>query len=190
MDDVATPIVGFRCWVLELGLPVLKSVAMQSAWPARTTVEAVCLCAPDEPARHFAPHEDCRCGLHARTTVEGCTEEYPYYPVHGYWAFGSTPASGLMAMGAVLMWGVILRGRRVIRSQYARVLCLTEKPDVWARRRGANDPANVSAANVTLRRDTLEAVCAEYALPMLPFASVTRYAAEFGELTEPSGLAA
>jgi hypothetical protein len=88
------------------------------------------------------------------------------------------------------MWGTTLRGRRVIRSQYARVLCLTEKPDVWARRRGANDPSTVSAENVAVRGRTLDAICAAYAVPMVPFASVTQYAAEFGELTERPDIAA
>lgn len=184
MDDVSTPIVGFRCWVLELGRPVLKSVAMRFEWPAGRDVEAVCMCSPHEPGRHVAPDERCRCGLHARTTADGCAEEYPYYPVHGYWAYRSAPSSGLMAMGAVLMWGATLRGRRVIRSQYARVLCLTERPDIWAPRSGSNDPSTVSRENVARREQTLEAICREYGVPMVPMSFVTRYAGEFGDLAE------
>jgi hypothetical protein len=75
----------------------------------------------------------------------------------------------------------------VIRSQYARVLCLTEKPDLWAPRSGSNDPSRVSAENVARRQETLEEICAVYAVPMIPFASVARYASEFGELTEGGG---
>jgi hypothetical protein len=70
------------------------------------------------------------------------------------------------------------------------VLCLTEKPDVWARRPWANDPSTVSAENVAVRERTLDAICAAYAVPMVPFASVTQYAAEFGELTERPDIAA
>ena len=106
MDERPTPIVGFRCWVLELGKPVLKSMAMRFEWPAGEIAEATCMYSPHDPPRHQAPDEGCRCGLHARTTPQGCGEEYPYYPVHGYWAYRSAPTSGLMAMGAVLMWGV------------------------------------------------------------------------------------
>jgi hypothetical protein len=183
MDDISNPIVGFRCWVLELGRPVLKSVAMRYEWPAGSVAEALCMCSPHEPAKHPAPDERCRCGLHARTTLDGCTEEYPYYPVHGYWAYRSAPTSGLMAMGAVLMWGGTLRGKRVIRAQYSRVLCLTEKPDLWAPRNGSNDPSRVSSENVARRQTTIEQICSAYAVPLVPFASVARYAAEFGELT-------
>jgi hypothetical protein len=184
MDERPTPIVGFRCWVLELGKPVLKSMAMRFEWPAGEIAEATCMYSPHDPPRHRAPDDGCRCGLHARTTPEGCGEEYPYYPVHGYWAYRSAPTSGLMAMGAVLMWGVTLRGKRVIRAQYARVLCLTEKPDLWAPRSGSNDPSRVSSENVARRHQTLEEICAAYAVPMVPFASVARYASEFGDLTE------
>jgi hypothetical protein len=50
MNDISTPIVGFRCWVLELGRPVLKSVAMRYEWPAGQVAEALCMCSPHEPA--------------------------------------------------------------------------------------------------------------------------------------------
>jgi hypothetical protein len=169
---------------------VLKSVAMRYEWPAGQVAEALCMCSPHEPAKHPAPDERCRCGLHARTTLDGCTEEYPYYPVHGYWAYRTSPASGLMTMGAVLMWGTILRGRRVIRAESARVLCLTERPDPWSPRSGTNDPSRISAEMVESRRRTLEQVCVAYGVPMVPYASVARYASEFGDLTEAADLAA
>jgi hypothetical protein len=190
MDDKPTPIVGFRCWVLELGLPVLKSVAMKYEWPAGHVVEAACKLSSHEPPKHEAPDESCRCGLYARTTLEGCTEEYPYYPVHGHWAYGRAPRSGLMAMGAVLMWGITLRGRRVIRAQFTRVLCLTEKPDLWAPRSGANDPSTVSQETVDGRQETIEIICREYGVPMVPFRAVVAYAGEFGDLSERDELAA
>ena len=190
MDDVATPLVGFRCWVLQPGEPVLKSVAMRHDYPAQLVAEAQCLCSPHELPMHVAPHRDCRCGLYARTTVEGCIEEYPYYPMHGYWPYQATVSRQLMAMGAVLMWGITLRGRRVIRAQYARVLCLTEKPNVWAPMHGPNDPSKVTAPVIAERQATLDAICRRYGVPMVPFASVTTYAAEYGDLVGRKGLAA
>jgi hypothetical protein len=183
MDDVGTPMVGFRCWIMELGRPMLKSVAMKSVWPAGQVVEAVCMNSVQEPSTHRAPLDGCRCGLHARTTLDGCIEEYPYYPVYGYWASCGMPSRSLMATGAVLMWGLTLRGKRVIRAQYSRVLCLTERPDVWAPRRGPIDPSTIDAETVTARHRTLEAICREYGVPMVPFRSMEHYVGEFGELS-------
>jgi hypothetical protein len=138
---------------------------------------------------HVAPDDRCKCGLHARTTLEGCTEEYPSYPVHRYWADRTTPSSGL-AMGAVLMWGVTLRGSKVIRSQYAQVLCLTEKPELWASSGGANNPSAVPAENIASRQATLDAICTDYGVPIVPFESVTQYASEFGDLSGRPDVAA
>jgi hypothetical protein len=95
-----------------------------------------------------------------------------------------------MAMGAVLMWGSTLRGKRVIRSQFSRVLCLTEKPDLWTPRSGSNDPSAVSAENVALREETLQGICERYGVPLVPYETVTRYAGEFGDLTDDSDIAA
>jgi hypothetical protein len=78
----------------------------------------------------------------------------------------------------------------VIRAQYSRVLCLTEKPDLWAPRSGSNDPSAVSPENVTGRDETLQAICEAYGVPSVPYAAATRYAAEFGDLTEGGDLAA
>jgi hypothetical protein len=88
------------------------------------------------------------------------------------------------------MWGGTLRGKRVIRAQYSRVLCLTEKPDLWAPRSGSNDPSAVSPDNVASRDETLSAICETYGVPLVPFAAATQYAAEFGDLTDGADLAA
>jgi hypothetical protein len=170
---VDTPLVGFRCWVLPGERPVLRSMAHSFEWPSGQLAAAVCDLHQDRPpdwTMHAAPEESCRCGLYARTTLEGCTEEYPYYPLHE--CLSDPSSSGLMTMGAVLMWGTILRGRRVIRSQYAQVLCLTDTPAAsWGHQ---------------LRRRRLqkkvEAICREYRVPLILYHAVTQYAAEFGEL--------
>jgi hypothetical protein len=177
------PIVGFRCWALNLDQPVLKSVAIPFEWPPGQDVEAACLGSLLVSVRHEAPDEHCWCGLYALTTVDGCAEEFPYYPlsdpVHNcYW----TRRGKLMVMGAVLMWGATLRGRRVIRSQYARVLCLTEMPDVWAPRSDIVDPSKVPSETVARRERTIEAICQRYSVPLVPRDAVEHYAAEFGDL--------
>jgi hypothetical protein len=40
------------------------------------------------------------------------------------------------------------------------------------------------------RQETLEAVCRENSLPLIPYGDMTRYAGEFGELTEEARAAA
>ncbi|MDB5065954.1 MAG: hypothetical protein JWM18_2388 [Chloroflexi bacterium] len=159
---------------------------MRSVWPAGQVVEAACMSSAYEPPTHRAPLDGCRCGLYARTTLDGCFDEYPYYPVYGY----SMPTRAFMATGAVLMWGITLRGRRVIRSQYSRVLCLTERPDIWASRTGPLFPSAIVTETVAARHQTLEAICREYGVPMVPFRSMERYVAEFGELSERPDAAA
>lgn len=175
------PVVGFRCWVLALGEPKLRSVAMRYDWPVTEAV-ATCLTKPSDPPPHDAPDANCRCGLHARTTIAGVVEEYPYYPVHGYWAYRSAPTSGLMCMGVVLMYGNICRGEKVIRAEKARLLCMTDKVDLWKERSGSNDPSKISQENVQKRAETLDKICEAYSVPMIPWAYATHYAAEFGEI--------
>ena len=176
-----SPIVGYRCWIMEAERPVLRSVAMRYEWPTDTAV-AKCMNSPkDDPPKHTAPWDNCRCGLHARTTLAGCTEEYPYYPVHGYWAYQAAHPSGLMIMGAVLLWGDTHRGEKVIRSQYGKVLCLTDKPDVWAERMGSNNPTAISQERRDQRAVTLVAIQEAYGVPMIEWDGVEMYASEFGD---------
>jgi hypothetical protein len=137
---------------------------------------------PHAEAKHPAPSEDCRCGLYGRTTLEGCLSEYPYYPVHGYWPWRRIPKRGLMAMGAVLLWGTTLRGDRVIRAEYGRVLCLTDTPDPWARRIGANDPSRIPEVRREQRTAAIDQLCRDYGVPMIPYESVELYVREFGDL--------
>lgn len=181
MDTEAFPIVGWRTWVLRIGSPILSSVAMRYDWPKDKVADATCLCNPHEAPKHTAPDANCRCGLHARTTIEGCWEEYPYYPVHGYWAYRTLPTSGLMAMGAVLMWGEIVRGKRVIRAEHGRILCLTEKPGLWDAKMGTNSPSDIVEANRKARSQTLDMVMEAYGIPMVPYATATTYCSEFGD---------
>lgn len=184
LDQRDTPLVGFRAWVMKADVSdVLHSVAMNTAWLPEVTT-ARCMCSPKEEPKHPAPDDACRCGLHARTTVEGVTEEYPYYPVHGYWAYRSTPVNGLMCMGAVLMWGKVLRGTRVIRAEHARVICLTDPApeQLWNERMGNNNPAAISEERREQRAAELDLIAIRYNVPIIPMVHVTAYAAEFGDL--------
>jgi hypothetical protein len=172
-----TPIVAFRCWTLEGGL---RSVYIGHVW-ARGVTRADCMIAPHSEA-HPAPYEDCRCGLYGRTTLDGCLSEYPHYPVHGYWPWQRIPNRGLMSMGAVLLWGTTLRGDKVIRAEYGRVLCLTDTPDPWAMRTGANDPSMIPEDRREQRAAAIDRLRRDYGVPLIPYESVELYVREFGDL--------
>jgi hypothetical protein len=87
-----------------------------------------------------------------------------------------------MAMGAVLLWGTTLRGDRVIRAEYGQVLCLTDTPDPWARRIGANDPSRIPEVRREQRTAAIDQLCRDYGVPMIPYESVELYVREFGDL--------
>src|SRR5579864_4260417 len=108
------PIIGFRCWHVSLVKPVLRSVAMTYDWPQDDHLEAICMSytgawygVPPPKEHHGAPKEECRCGFYARTKVKDLMEEYPYYPLHGY--YRGKGMDGFLVMGAILMWGDVFR---------------------------------------------------------------------------------
>lgn len=123
------------------------------------------------------------CGLYARTTVEGCKQEYPYYPTYGYWAYSFNSGRKFMTMGAVLMWGDVARGKKVIKASRARVLCLTELLDPYAKNDTINDPSVIGEDDKARRTETIQSICMAYGIPMIPIGYVKSYAAEFGQLT-------
>ncbi len=151
------PIIGFRCW---------NGGALE------------------EP-KHPAPADNCRCGLHARTTLQGCLEEYPYYPVHGYWGYMGQAKDNFMVMGAVLMWGDIHRGDKVIRASHSRVLCLTDKDNPWPERTGSLNPADIAQEKRDVRTAHIGIICQQYGIPLVPFDTCEIYASEFGEYVGP-----
>jgi len=193
MNDA--PIVGFRTWLITTHEPDLKSVAMNHVWPKQQDVIAKCMRnvgfmkhPSDEPEpkinlEHEPPTEGCQCGLYARTTLDGVKDEYPYYPVHGYWAYMRPTNAGLMIMGAVLMWGTVHRGGKVIKAARARVLCLTDIENPWVERTGSNNPASVPEERREERKQTVNMIAEAYGVPIIPYASTTMYASEFGDLT-------
>jgi hypothetical protein len=79
------------------------------------------------------------------------------------------------------MWGDVVRGKKVIRAQYARVLCLTEVPDPWAHKPGVSDPEKATDEERERREATILAALRAYGVPRVPFESVECYAREFGE---------
>lgn len=173
------PIIGFRCWVIKHDPLHLSAVAMRYAWQPGNN-EAICMI--NKESKHPAPADSCRCGLHARTTLAGCTEEYPYYPVHGYWGYAQAGgANNLMVMGAVLLWGDVQRGDKVIRASHSRILCFTDKPDPWAERTGSNNPAAITEERREARQEALNILCAEFSVPLVPYETCEMYAREFGE---------
>jgi hypothetical protein len=198
MDHVSDPLVGFRCWLVNDDSPVLRSVVMNSVWPARQAVTAECMIRPSRigaglsfisstlGAAHLSPPEEgCRCGLYARTTIDGCREEYQDYPysADSDWSGYIQPIpTTSMVMGAVLRWGRILRGTKVIRAEHARIICLTETDDLWRTPSRTHQRAMISAERGEARRAALAAVVRDYKLPVIPHQSVTAYAAEFGDL--------
>jgi hypothetical protein len=182
-----TPIVGFRAWVIKPD-DALHSVAMSTTWNKDVT-PAACLAKPGpQSPDHITPADHCRCGLHARTTIDGVREEYPYFPVHGYWAYMSTPTNSLMCMGAVLMWGRVLRGDKVIRAEHARIICLTDPDPLWIDRTGANNPGSIPQERRDQRQSDLDRISARYQVPIIPYRACTAYASEFGELAKTDHL--
>jgi hypothetical protein len=97
----------------------------------------------------------------------------------------STPANGLMCMGAVLMWGTIMYGARVIRSEFARVICLTDPDPLWVEKVGNNNPQTVPEDRREQRERELEMVARRYGVPIIPYQHARAYSAEFGELCKP-----
>ena len=182
------PVIGFRAWILQYEPELqLKAVAMNYLWPVGTA-EASCMTGPKtEPPKHPAPADGCRCGLHARTTLAGVLEEYPYYPVHGYWGYAmhANPNRNFMVMGAVLMWGDIHRGDKVIRASHSRVLCLTDKDNPWVERQGSINPAGIAQDRRDERAKAIESICQAYGIPMVPYDTCEMYASEFGEYCGP-----
>jgi hypothetical protein len=81
--------------------------------------------------------------------------------MNGYWPQHGPRESRLMALGGVLMWGVVPAVGRAI-----------------------------AARTIAQRQATLEAICTRYGVPMVPYASVAGYAGEFGELIEGPGIVA
>jgi hypothetical protein len=168
------PLVGFRAWLVHPYSALLHSVQRTSvSWPSRGEVVAECLVETRAfpwqvgrgsgvpMARHAPPAIGCQCGIYAYTSVKGVLEHHPQ------WRQGSSQ----LVIGAVLAYGEVEYGDLVIRAARARPLCLTE-PACWRE----------AVGSFPARRAMLEAVAEFNGLPLVPAASLTRYAMEFGEV--------
>ena len=170
-----TPIVGFRAWRVATDSRILNSIVYRHSWPTHA-VRASCLAIGERPPHPVPGGENCRCGLYATTRAPGVWEEYPKYPSCGRGLFGSElgmPTAETLVMGAVLMWGIVQRGERVMRGEWAQVLCLSEKPGI-----------DLDGDAARLRSARLRGLAEEYSVPIVPFDGLTLYAAEFGDLAQ------
>lgn len=66
---------------------------------------------------HTSPHADCSCGMHAYINHEH--DEESKWITHLF-------DKELTVQGAILMWGQIFSGSKVIRSQYAEIVALLD----------------------------------------------------------------
>ena len=66
---------------------------------------------------HTSPHADCYCGLHAYVDPEHDKESA--WITHLF-------DKELMVQGAVLMWGTIYGGKKVVRSEFAEVVAFLD----------------------------------------------------------------
>ncbi len=97
-------LVGFRCWRMPYGAPLLQSATSNHAW-LRGVNEAVC-----ESMNHVAPYPRCQCGL---------------YAFHRPTPLEATPRE---LAGAIAASGDIEIYREGFRAQYARILALAQIP--------------------------------------------------------------
>lgn len=165
---MSAPLVGFRAWRMSPQAPDAPSLR-PSLWAifhgymwAPGDNRARCLGgSPGTPGpRHEAPEEACRCGFYARTSAQGLLEEeYPAFPSQ------SQGGAAILVGGAVLLWGPILRGDKVIRAAAARPLCLSEPPAVPL-------------------REWVVGIARDYSLPLVEWGALADYCAEFGDLAE------
>jgi hypothetical protein len=112
VPDSIEPIVGRRCWGLAKtndGI-FLGSGHGGTIWPGREPLEAAC------PRAHTSPDNSCSCGIYALAA----TEPWPYYSFEG---------PGYAVWGEVLLWGVVIKGDKGYRAQFAypKVLNLAHK---------------------------------------------------------------
>lgn len=173
------PLVGYRAWAMRSSSPNLFGVFHNvKPWEVVKATEAECRAyahTVNPDPLHFAPAMGCTCGLHARTTLEGLLDEYPNYPKSNKGRFGATSKYAInessyktLIFGAVLMWGVILRGDLVIRAQFARPICFTTLPHKQQSVHNWDELAtNVSET---------------YSVPIISWEHMRSYAAEFGEM--------
>lgn len=163
------PLVGFRAWRFHATHDLHSTMFWRHMWAVGSSTTARCLrCATpgfglaSGDRAHRPPGRECSCGLYARTTPWGVLDEYPLYPR----SHTGLVTSGDMCMGAVIMTGEVAWGDKVIRAGESRPLCLCE-PE------GDIDPQ---------RRRRLEAIAQHNQIPLIPWAYLVDYAAEFGDL--------
>lgn len=172
------PLVGYRAWAMRQGSNGLFGVYFNAKpWEAGGVTIAECraregaaMPIPPEDI-HPAPQADCRCGLHARTTLDGLLDEYPNYPMSNKGRFNGGKyfeKYKTLILGAVLLWGDVVRGDLVIRAQCARPICFTTLPD----RQHSVPDWDELANNVS----------SVYSVPIVPWNGMQMFSAEFGEV--------
>jgi hypothetical protein len=97
-------LIGFRCWRMPFGAPLLQSATSNHAW-RRGVNEAIC-----DSMGHVAPYPRCQCGL---------------YAFHRPTPLGATPRE---LAGAIAASGNIEIYREGFRAQYARIIALAQIP--------------------------------------------------------------
>jgi hypothetical protein len=102
VPDSIEPLVGRRCWGLAETADGIFICSGHSAtiWPGDQPVEAACTRA------HTSPGKSCSCGIYALAE----TEPWPYYSFEG---------PGYAVWGEVLLWGVVIKGDKGYRAQFA-----------------------------------------------------------------------
>lgn len=165
-----TPLIGFRAWRYHADDSLRSTMNWRHVWRVGASTPAHCLRhVPFVGGRHVdvgghrPPGPQCSCGIYARTRLSGVIEEYPLYPR----SHAGLTSLGDMCMGAVLMTGEVAWGDKVIRAAEGRPLCLCE-PQTHV------DPR---------RRARLEAIAHHNRIPIVPWAHVSDYASEFGDMT-------
>ncbi len=109
MSDVPVyhrELIGFRCWRMPFGAPLLQAATSNHAWH-RGMNEAIC-----EGMNHAAPYPRCQCGL---------------YAYHQPTPLEATPRE---LAGAIAASGDIEVYREGFRAQYARIIALARLPDM------------------------------------------------------------
>jgi hypothetical protein len=184
------PLIGYRCWVADADGNLTSLVYEDCTWPVHEDMVATCYGELPTPVdeEHPAPGEACQCGIYACTRPERIMVEYPTFPLLGAiiartyrlntrgsrWITALSRKlkwrSPTMVAGAVLCTGVVSYGDNVIRASRARILCLTDGPA---------GSAPMEAERERLHR--LAHCTRRYGVPAVPWDSLARYAAEFGE---------